>query len=292
MKNLFIILIFIACTKLNAQHSCCAQSTSTSASLAFNQMANNSLFISAHSAPEPLDYQPSVGKMVSLKCADGKEAKVFEVKSGTAGMGKVILMFHEWWGLNDYIKREAERLHSETGFTVVAMDLYDGKIATNPDSAGKLMQGLKEQRARVIISAGIEYAGKFGKIQTIGWCMGGGWSFQAALMAGPKCVGAVMYYGMPETDTTKLSELNAPVLGIFAAKDQWVSPKIVAAFSANMKALNKVLEVKNYNADHAFANPSNPKFNEEFSEDAHQLALTFFKKNFPELKVKQPESEK
>jgi len=290
MKNLFILLTFIACTKVNAQHSCCTQPTS--ASLAFNQMANNSSFISAHLAPEPLDYQPNIGKMVSLKCADGKESKVFEVKSGTAGMGKIILMFHEWWGLNDYMKREAERLHTETGFTVIAMDLYDGKLATNPDSAGKLMQGLREERARAIITSGIEYAGKFGKIQTIGWCMGGGWSLQAALMAGTQCVGAVMYYGMPETDTTKLAKLTAPVLGIFATKDQWISPKVVDTFSTNMKALNKSLEVKNYNADHAFANPSNPKFNKEFSEEAHQLVVAFFKKNFPEMKVKQPESEK
>lgn len=290
MKNLFILLTFITCMKVNAQHSCCSQLAS--ASLAFNQMANNSSFISAHLAPEPLDYQPTIGKMVSLKCADGRESKVFEVKSGTAGMGKIILMFHEWWGLNDYIKREAERLHTETGFTVIAMDLYDGKLATNPDSAGKLMQGLREERARAIITSGIEYAGKFGKIQTIGWCMGGGWSLQAALMAGTQCVGAVMYYGMPETDTTKLAKLTAPVLGIFATKDQWISPKVVDTFSTNMKALNKSLEVKNYNADHAFANPSNPKFNKEFSEEAHQLVVAFFKKNFPEMKVKQPESEK
>jgi carboxymethylenebutenolidase len=76
-------------------------------------------------------------------------------------------------------------------------------------------------------------------IATIGWCFGGGWSLQTSLLAGKKAVACVMYYGMPEQDVNKLKTLNADVLGNFANKDQWINPKVVAKFDADMKAAGK-----------------------------------------------------
>ena len=275
MKKCLLVIALLFSLQGFAQHSCCSKSSSAT----FASLSNDPSFVSSHLAPELLDFTPTVGKMVNIKCPDGKEAKVFEVKSGTS-QGKVILMFHEWWGLNDYIKREAEKLHLETGFTVLALDLYDGNVATNPEEAAKFMNSVVEERARAIISAGIDYSGKFGKLQTIGWCYGGGWSIQAALMAGPQCVGCVIYYGMPETDNDKLSKLNAPVLGIFANKDQWINKEVVSKFDEQMKGLGKSLIVYKYDTDHAFANPSNPKYDKVSAEDAHIKALAFLKKNF------------
>lgn len=279
MKKIILFLSFFLSVQAYAQHSCCSKSSSST----FANLSNDPSFVASHLAPAPLDYVPTIGKMVNIKCPDGKEAKVFEVKSGNS-LGKVILMFHEWWGLNDYIKREAERVHSETGFTVIALDLYDGNVATTPEDAAKFMKEMKEDRARAIISAAIDYSGKFGKLQTLGWCFGGGWSMQAALMAGPQCVGCVMYYGMPETDKDKLSKLQAPVLGIFANKDQWINKEVVAKFDKQMKELNKSLTVYKYEADHAFAYPSNPKYDKVSAEDAHAKALVFIKKNFEDAK--------
>jgi len=275
MKKSLLLIAVLFNVHLQAQHSCCSKSSSAT----FASLSNDKSFVASHLSPEPLEFTPTVGKMANIKCPDGKEARVFEVKSGQS-QGKVILMFHEWWGLNDYIKREAEKLHLETGFTVLALDLYDGNIATNPEQAAKFMNAVVEERARAIISAGIDYSGKFGKLQTIGWCFGGGWSMQAALMAGPQCVGCVMYYGMPETDKDKLSKLQSPVLGFFAKKDQWISPEVVNKFDAQMKEVNKSLTVVNYDVDHGFANPSNPKYNKVAGDDAHAKALEFIKKNF------------
>lgn len=279
MKKYSSILLLLLLTTgfSHAQKSCCSMSSSTT--MAFADLGNEKAFVASHLAPLPLDFQAEIGKMLSLKTTDGKETKIFEVKSGPS-QGKVILMFHEWWGLNDYIKREAERLHKETGFTVIAMDLYDGKVATNPDDAGKMMQSMKDDRARAIITAALDYVGKFGKVQTIGWCMGGGWSLQAAIMAGQQGYGAVMYYGMPEKDQAKLAQIQGPVLGIFAKKDQWITPEVVTQFEADMKTAGKTLTVVNYDADHAFANPSNPKYMKAFSEEAHAKVLAFVKKNF------------
>jgi carboxymethylenebutenolidase len=287
---LFIILLSLISFQItNAQTTCC--SNKETASLSFKAFAGDEKFIAGHIPPIPLDFQPKVGKMVSLKTEDGKEAAVFEVKSGKSE-GKVILVFHEWWGLNDYIKREAEQLHFETGATVLALDLYDKQVTSDPDLAGKLMQSLKEDRARSIIKAALDYGGKFSKYQMIGWCMGGGWSLQAALMAGSRNYGAVVYYGMPEKDTAKLATLEAPVLGIYAKRDAWISPAVVSQFQADMKSAGKLLTVYNYDADHAFANPSNPKFDKVAAGDAHKKAVDFIKKNFEEKLRPAPSPEK
>lgn len=218
--------------------------------------------------------------MISITASDGTEVHAFEVKAAKE-TNNYLLVIHEWWGLNDYIKQEAERLQNQLGnVNVLALDMYDGKVATNAEEASKCMRGVVESRARTIIETAIAYAGTEARISTIGWCFGGGWSMQAALLAGNKAVGCVIYYGMPEMDQEKLKALAAPVLGIFAGKDGWVSPKVVDDFRTAMKSAGKSLTVKSYNAEHAFANPSNPKFDKSASADAHARALKFLKKSF------------
>ncbi len=88
-----------------------------------------------------------------------------------------------------------------------------------------------------------------------------------------------MYYGMPETSLDKLKKIDCPVLGIFATEDKFINPTVVKTFEANMQKAGKKLTVINYNADHAFANPSNPKHNKAFAADAHAKVLAFLKAN-------------
>ncbi|MEO5571229.1 MAG: dienelactone hydrolase family protein, partial [Bacteroidia bacterium] len=203
----------------------------------------------------------------------------FEVKADKP-TNNYLFVIHEWWGLNDYIKQEAEKLQNILmNVNVIAIDLYEGKVATTPEDAQKYMGETKEERIRSIIGGVIDYAGKDAKIQTIGWCFGGGWSLQASLMADKQAAGCVMYYGMPEKDQAKLKAFDAPVLGIFASKDKWITPEVVSGFVKDMKQLNKFLAVKTYEADHAFANPSNPNYDKESAEAAHILAVEFLKKH-------------
>lgn len=208
----------------------------------------------------------------------GETGRGFLVKSTTPST-KYLFVIHEWWGLNDYIKQEVARFAKELpGVNVLAVDLYDGAVAATPDAAGKLMQAVQPERATAILTGARTYAGANARIGSVGWCFGGGWSLQTALLTGPQAAGCVVYYGMPETDPAKLAKLQTPVLGIFATQDQWISLKVVAAFEADMKKAKKPLTVKNYDADHAFANPSNPKHNAAFADDAHALAVAFLKK--------------
>ena len=189
-----------------------------------------------------------------------------------------LLVIHEYWGLNDFVKKESEKIYNALGdVNIIDLDLYDGQLATTREDAGKLMQAVKEDRAKAIINGAIAYAGPKAHIATLGWCFGGGWSLQATLIAGKQAVGCVMYYGMPEQDVNRLKMLNCDVLGNFANKDQWINTKVVAKFSDDMKAAGKTLYLHQYDADHAFANPSNPAYNSAATTDAYTNSITFLK---------------
>lgn len=269
-----VLFVFSLAVQQTMAQSCCMKN----ATIAFAGLANNRKFVSSHLAPLPFTYSAERGKMITFKTSDGKEASAFEVRSDKP-TNNYVFMFHEWWGLNDYIKQEAEKLQKELGnVNILDIDLYDGKVAVNAEEAGKLMQGVVQQRAEAIIKGAISYSGKSALINTIGWCFGGGWSLQASILADKQGVGCVMYYGMPETDLIKLQKLNGNVLGIFASKDEWINSKVVKQFEQDMKTTGKELTVKTFEADHAFANPSNPKFNKEAAGEAHVLVVDFLKK--------------
>lgn len=263
--------------------SCCAKpAASANATEVFAMLASNEGFSGGHDAPLPFRYQGG-GEMVEFKTTDGQSSRAFEIKSNIRS-DKYLLVIHEWWGLNDYIKQEAARFAKEMpGVNVLALDLYDGQIATDADQAGKLMQGVKTERAQAIIKGALLYAGPKAQVASIGWCFGGGWSIQTALLAGAKAKGCVAYYGMPEKDVAKLKTLNTDVLFVFAKQDKWINQEVVSQFEKDMAAAKKGLTVKAYDADHAFANPSNPKYNKPFAEDAHAASVTYLKKN---LKLK------
>jgi carboxymethylenebutenolidase len=276
MKKIIVsVMMFANIATINAQKSCCMKASTD----AFAMMGNDKSFTASHEDPLPFTLTEAAGKNISFKTPDGKEGYGYEVNSDNK-TGHVVFVIHEWWGLNDYIKQEAEKIAKETNAKVIAIDLYDQKVAAVKDSAAKFMQSVKKERAESIIKGAINYVGEEAGIATIGWCFGGGWSLQNALLAGKQAKACVMYYGMPEEDLNRLKTLNSPVLFIFAQKDQWINKNVLATFEENMKKAGKKLEVKSYNADHAFANPSNPHFNKVFSEEAFRLSMEHIKKGF------------
>ena len=271
---LMILLLVPVIAFGQASKSCCAIASSTKD---FAMLANDPAFVATHLDPLPFHYQSNTGKWITFKTSDSIEGRGFEVKASKA-TNNVVFLFHEWWGLNDYIQREAENLQKElSNVTVIALDLYDKKVAATQADAQKYMGELKEERARSIIDGAIKYVGTKARIGTIGWCLGGGWSMQATLAAVKQGVACVMYYGMPEKDMERIKSLNAPVLFVFASQDQWINKNVLDEFQKGMSDAKKILTVKSYDADHAFANPSNPKFNKEFADDAHKHAVDFFK---------------
>ncbi|MBI3517930.1 MAG: dienelactone hydrolase family protein [Bacteroidetes bacterium] len=277
MKTTFYIALALVCSaKLISQSSCCAKPASTEA---FATLTHDKKFVATHLEPLPFTLVSPIGKDISFKSADGKEAHAYEIKAEKP-TDNYIFVIHEWWGLNDYVKQESEKWFTTLGnVNVIAIDLYDKQVATNRDSAAKYMGMVKTERAEAIIKGALAYVGPKAHIATVGWCFGGGWSLQTSLLAGKQAKVCVMYYGAPEENTTKLSKLNAPVLFVWPEQDKWINKDVVTKFETNMKATKKSLQVKSYDADHAFANPSNPKYSKAFADDAFMNASTFVKSN-------------
>ncbi|MCB9299614.1 MAG: dienelactone hydrolase family protein [Lewinellaceae bacterium] len=252
-----------------------AESTDTSGMAKF---ADDEKFKDAHESPTDLKFEGK-GEMIQFPTPDGQQGSAYALMP--EGETKdYLFVIHEWWGLNDHIKAEAERLFGNLdNVAVMALDLYDGKSTTNPDEAGQFMQSVKEDRVRAIIQGALNKAGKDARIATIGWCFGGGWSLNSSIMAGKQGVACVMYYGMPVKTAKELAPLNAPVLGIFAKKDAWITPEVAQSFESLAKASGKSIKTESFDADHAFANPSNPNFNNEAAQQANQDALAFLKEH-------------
>jgi carboxymethylenebutenolidase len=275
MKKIFLSMFTMLVGGALYAQTCCQMPSATDS---FANLADEQSFRMSHDLPLPYKHISDVGKDITFKAADGSEAYGYELKTPKPSK-KYIFVIHEWWGLNDHIKREAEKIYNDLGdVNVIALDLYDKKVATSREEAAQYMQAVKSERAQSIIQGAFGYAGKNAKIGTIGWCFGGGWSLQAALLAGKQAKACVIYYGMPEKDVEKLKTLKAEVLGIFAGKEKWISPQVVAEFEKNLRMLKKKASINSFNAEHAFANPSNPNFDKDATAKAYQLTLAFFRK--------------
>ncbi len=276
IKNfLFLFALVLTINSLAQDKSCC----STEKNVSFTSFSTQKEFRDIHQTPADFKLNDAKGSMITFKTKDGKTANGYLVKSEKKS-NKYIFVFHEWWGLNDYIKKESDELQEKLGnVNILAIDLYDGNVATNRDDAAKYMQAVNQQRAMDIINGAIDFAGKDAHVGTLGWCFGGGWSLQASIMLGKQGKACVMYYGIIENTPETFKNLNAPVLGIFAKKDGWVNPEVVANLEKNIKAARKKITVKSFDADHAFANPSNPNFDENAKTEAKALTIKFFKEN-------------
>lgn len=250
----------------------------TSSTEKFALFASNKDFNAKH--PTPGNYihvSQEGGKMITFKTPDGQEASGYYIPAKQK-TDNWIFIFQEWWGLNEYIKRQTEILYKDLGnVNVIALDMYDGKVTTDRQTAASYMQQFKQERGNAIVRGALDFAGKKAKVGTLGWCFGGGQSLIASITVGEQAAGGVIYYGMPVEDVNELKKLKCDILGIFASREKYITTEIVKKFEENMKTAGKNLTVKNYDAEHGFANPSNSIFDKAASEDAWKHTLTFFR---------------
>lgn len=191
-----------------------------------------------------------------------------------------ILLIHEWWGLNDNIETTA-RILAHHGYMALAVDLYGVEPATDPEGARELMSGVLEnlEPARANLREAHAYLTETLNAPAtgvVGWCFGGGWALQSALMI-PELDAAVMYYGRVVTDPGELASLEAPLLGLFGAEDRGIPVDGVREMEGALDELGKDVEIVVYDgAGHAFANPSGTRYEPEAAKDAWDRTIAFF----------------
>lgn len=175
-----------------------------------------------------------------------------------------ILVVHEWWGLNDYVRKRA-RMLAEAGYTALALDMYgDGKEAKHPDDAMKFMQAAISDRdvAKQRFLAAYELlaehpSSKPSDISAIGYCFGGAVVLDMARQ-GVDLDGVVSFHGSLGTPSpARKGQVKSKVLVLHGADDQLVPPEQVAAFEKEMDAAGVDYELIAYpGAKHAFTNPA------------------------------------
>jgi carboxymethylenebutenolidase len=209
-----------------------------------------------------------MGEMVTWQ-HDGREASGY-LAVPPSGSGPGVVVIQEWWGLVPHIRDVCDRFAAE-GFVALAPDLYDGVDTTEPDEAGKLMMTLNLEAAVDRIGGALAMlaardAVTSEQIGVTGFCMGGGLALLAACRH-PAMVGAcVPYYGViPWADAEPdWSTLDAPVLGHFAANDDFFGPDKVADLQQRLEALGKDVHlVVHPDVDHAFFNDTRPEVYDE-----------------------------
>jgi len=190
-----------------------------------------------------------------------------------------IVVIHEWWGLNDHIRHWTDRLAAD-GYAALAVDLFGGKVATNPEEAMALVKGVDEAKAREVLAAAHRFLKEDPRVAAskrgvIGWCFGGGWSLQHAL-AEPDLDAAVIYYGRLVMDEKQLAKIHARLLGVFANRDKSIPPESVDAFAKALERAGKTIELHRYDAEHGFANPSGARYDQASAADAWEHVRAFF----------------
>lgn len=189
-----------------------------------------------------------------------------------------LIIIHEWWGLNDNVETMA-RMFAQQGYETLAVDLFGGEVAEDPDRARQLTQAVDEAKARENLDQAVRYLSdelQAPRVGVVGWCFGGGWSLQAALAMPDQIDAAVVYYGRPVTERDRLAQLDAPLLGIFGAEDSSIPVERVRQLESTLQDLGKEVEVHVYEgAGHAFANPSGDRYEPEAARDAWEKTTAF-----------------
>jgi carboxymethylenebutenolidase len=222
----------------------------------------------------------STPQQVTFPSGDGNASGLLYLPSG-AGPHPAIIVIHEWWGLNDWVKEQTSDFANE-GYVALAVDLYRGQVANDPEMAHELSRGLPQDRGVRDLIAAFEYLAKRKdvdpkRIGAVGWCMGGGYAAQFAV-AEPNLKAVAINYGPLPTDKTALEKIHATILGNFGGQDRGIPPSSVNAFVDTMKSLGKQVDAKIYtDAGHAFENPNNTQaYKSEDAKDAQERMRHFF----------------
>lgn len=190
-----------------------------------------------------------------------------------------VIVVHEWWGHNDYVRHRADSL-AKLGYTAIAIDMYgDGKVATHPNDAGKFMRqavaNLPEAKARFKVAMELlkqQESVDPDKIAAIGYCFGGSVALTMA-NSGMDLDAVAAFHSGVGLPIMPNSDLKARVLVCNGADDPFINPKSVEAFKSAMDSIGANYEYIAYpGVKHSFtskeADANGEKFKLPFKYDA------------------------
>ena len=197
---------------------------------------------------------------------------------------RAIIVIHEWWGLSEWVKEQTEKFAANR-YIALAMDLYEGKVTTDPSIARKLKRRLRQEQTLGELKAAFDYLASRPEVDpkhigSLGWSMGGGFAVQFAIHE-PRLAACVVNYGPLPTDIADIQKINAPVLGISGSLDRGFRLDKVRGFGASMNAAGKRVDIRIYDgAGHGFENPANQTaYRPAAAADAWLYTLEFLRRS-------------
>lgn len=187
-----------------------------------------------------------------------------------------VILIHEFWALNDQIKAVGAQL-AKAGYIALSIDMYGGQVATDRDTAMSLMTAVDENAGVDTVRSWVNWLKQHpacsGKVASMGWCFGGGWSLETAIESSVDA--SIIYYGRVNAPLERIQKVEAPVLGHFATLDAFINEPMVKGFEDNMAKAGKDLTVHWYEADHAFANPTSARYDDEDAALSWERSMAF-----------------
>lgn len=252
--------------------------------LLFLLMGCSSSSKSSMESKSTMDSEPSILTQEVRYHSGNQEIQGFLAIPDDGKKHPALILIHEWWGLNDNIRDNARKF-AKLGYVALAVDLYNGKSGTVPKEARALATAVRNDMPAAFenLNEAVAFLKKRDDVATnqlasIGWCFGGGWSYQMAKNnLGVKA--SIIYYGRfnPKDD---LQKMRATILGHFGENDRGIKVDTVQEFQVTLKTLNGDHEIYIYeNVGHAFANEGGSRYNQDAAELAWKRTITFLKKN-------------
>ncbi len=220
-----------------------------------------------------------MGENISFQRADGQACPAYVAKPASENAPAVVVI-QEWWGLNDQIKKTADRV-AEAGFVALVPDLYRGKLTKDPDEANHMMTSMDWGSAVQDIQGALAHLKTGGqKAGVMGFCMGGALTLICAANV-EQTDAAVCFYGIPPAEAADPTKIKAPLMCHFATQDDWCNAEAVDGLEGKLKAGGVNFELFRYEGtQHAFFNETRPEvFHKEAADLAWSRSIEFLKKN-------------
>ena len=207
---------------------------------------------------------------------NGKPVNAYLACPADGGPG--VLVLHAWWGLKPFFKQVCDQL-AEQGFTALAPDLRDGKIAKTIDEAKELMQNSDGQFVGDTVMAAKDYLRDLvkDKIGVVGFSMGGAWALILASYKPEQVAAIVLFYGNEDVDVARIT---AKVMGHYSDNDEWEPNEWVEKKFGQMKDAHVDVTLHIYpGVAHWFVESDRPEYDPAAASLAWERTFEFLKKN-------------
>lgn len=220
-----------------------------------------------------------MGESIEFTRPDGGNCPGYLALPPAGTDAPAVVVIQEWWGLNEQIRKTADRL-AAAGYRALVPDLFRGQLAGDADEANHLMGGLdfvdaSHQDIRGAVQHLKQYAAH--KVAVCGFCMGGALTIIAGVKV-PEVDACACFYGIPPHAVADAAGMKKPFIGHFATHDDWCNPDAVDELESKLKLSGVTFELYRYDAQHAFMNEKRPEvYAPDAAKSAWERTLAFLK---------------